>query len=411
MQRVLVISILAILSPVAGASGLGDWLTDGQANIDLRYRFEHVDQDNALIEAEAHTLRTRLGYKTADWNGLTALIEVDHVGTLGGSFNNTRNGKTTHSLIADPSGAAINQMLLRYDNARWAAIVGRQRINLDNQRFIGGVAWRQNEQTYDAAQLQLKPIDGMTLSYAWLNRVHTIFGPDNGPRANAFNQARLKGDSHLLHWNYVVAQGLALSAYHYRLDFDNAAVLPTAPLGTLNSATTGLRVSGTFEGLNYAFEHARQRDIAGNPWELNGRYVLAEVGYTFDNKLQAKLGYESLGGAEGSGNRAFQTPLATKHIFQGWADVFLTTPADGIQDRYANLSAPLAGGTLAVWYHDFDAQRDGGAFGTEFDLSYARAIPAIKGLSALMKLARYRSDDSQRTVDTDKYWLQIQYAY
>ena len=53
-----------------------------------------------------------------------------------------------------------------------------------------------------------------------------------------------------------------------------------------------------------------------------------------------------LGGDNGSGNRAFQTPLATKHAFQGWADQFLTTPADGIEDAYLGVTAPLLGGLL-----------------------------------------------------------------
>ena len=411
MKRVLATSIFACLSPVACASGLAEWFADGQFNLDLRYRFEYVEQNNALRDAVAHTLRTRVAYKTAQWNGWTGLLEVDHVAALAGDFNSTRNGNTGYAVVADPSGAAVNQMLLRHDNARSAVIVGRQRINLDNQRFIGGVAWRQNEQTYDAAQLQFKPVDRMTLTYAWLNRVHTVFGPDNAPRANAANQARLKGNSHLLNWNYALSPALTLAAYHYRLEFDNAAVLPTAPLGTLNSATTGLRASGVVEGVSYAFEHARQKDISGNPWELNGRYVLAEAGYAFNNKVQAKAGFEALGGADGPGNHAFQTPLATKHLFQGWADQFLTTPADGIEDRYATLSLPLAGGTFAAWYHDFDAQRGNTEFGTEVDLSYARPISAVKGLSALVKLARYTSDEPSRTTDSDKYWLQLQYTY
>ena len=47
-------------------------------------------------------------------------------------------------MVADPDGTEINQALLRYDHTKGNAVVGRQRINLDNQRFIGSVAWRQN---------------------------------------------------------------------------------------------------------------------------------------------------------------------------------------------------------------------------------------------------------------------------
>ena len=40
---------------------------------------------------------------------------------------------------------------------------------------------------------------------------------------------------------------------------------------------------------------------------------------------------------EGNGTIGFSTPLATLHKFQGFADVFLTTPASGITDAYGKL--------------------------------------------------------------------------
>ena len=36
-----------------------------------------------------------------------------------------------------------------------------------------------------------------------------------------------------------------------------------------------------------------------------------------------------------------QTPLATLHAFNGWADMFLTTPANGLQDLYFRASYTL----------------------------------------------------------------------
>ena len=188
------------------------------------------------------------------------------------------------------------------------------------------------------------------------------------------------------------------------------AVSGVAPAGTLSSATSGLRASGSFGGFGYALEHARQRDIAGNPWSLDGRYDLVELAYAWE-PLQLKLGYEVMGGADGAGNRAFQTPLATKHLFQGWADQFLVTPANGVEDRYLGVVAPLAGGTIQAWYHDFSAERGGGDHGRELDLSYARAVPGVKGLTALLKYARYDADGGSASVDTRKFWLHLQYAY
>jgi len=116
-----------------------------------------------------------------------------------------------------------------------------------------------------------------------------------------------------------------------------------------------------------------------------------------------------LGGDAGPGNRAFQTPLATKHAFQGWADIFLLTPADGVEDAYVGFTAPLLGGSLAAWYHDFSAEQGSSQYGDEIDVSYAHPIPGVKGLVGLVKYASYDADEF--SVDTDKFWLQAQYSY
>ncbi|MCE7033112.1 alginate export family protein [Lysobacter sp. GX 14042] len=401
----LMLPALALADP-----GVGALFADGTPILDLRYRHEHVEQDNALHDANANTLRTRLGYRTGSWNGWSALVEVDNVTRLGGTYNDTRNGRNSHALVADPAYSEVNQALLRYSTAHGEVTAGRQRLNLDNQRFVGGVGWRQNEQTYDGVALRLTPTESLGLTWAWLGQVNTVFGPEDGPHANAANRANAEGDSHLLNLRYTLAPQLVATAYQYRLDLGDLAVTPTAPPGTLSSTTTGLRLDGALDRFGYALEYARQGDRGGNPWELDSRYRLVELGYRA-GAVQFKAGREVLGGAGGPGNRAFQTPLATKHQFQGWADLFGTTPAGGIDDRYAGAVVPLAGGTLQGWYHDFRAERGGASYGTELDLWYARAIPAVKGLDALLKYARYDSGDRALTVDTRKLWLQLQYAY
>ncbi|MNQ19963.1 hypothetical protein D3C85_330390 [compost metagenome] len=391
------------------AEDFGNLFTEGKVGIDARYRYEHVDQDNPLGHANAQTLRTRLSLQSGKWYGLSALVEADNVARLGdAAYNDTRNGQTDYSVVADPDGSEINQALLRYDHSLGNAVLGRQRINLDNQRFVGGVAWRQNEQTYDAVLGQLKPLDGLTLTYAYLDNINSIFGPDNGRFANRSNPANIEGHSHLFNAQYVLRPELTVTAYHYLLGLDNLALSAAGAYGTLSSKTSGVRLNGAVQGISYALEYAQQQDYADNPQELDSDYYLAELGYTVRG-VQLKAGYEVLGGDDGPGNRAFQTPLATKHAFQGWADVFLTTPADGIKDAYLGASTALLGGTLQAWYHDFRAEEGSSQYGEELDLSYGRAIPGIKGLTGLVKYARYAADEF--AVDTDKFWVQLQYSY
>ena len=408
--RWLTLPLLAVAAPSWADQPLSDLFTQGKPILDARYRFENVDQNNDLRDANAQTLRTRAGFQSGQWYGLSGLLEVDNVSRIGDdAYNSTRNGQKEYAVVADPDGTEVNQALLRYDHKLGSAVLGRQRINLDNQRFIGSVAWRQNEQTFDGALTQLKPIDGLTLSYAYLDQINTIWGPENGRYDNSTNPANIDGHSHLINAQYVFMPQLTATAYSYLLDLDNIAVAPTAAEGTLSSQTSGLRLNGVVAGVSYALEYAQQKDYADNPLELDSEYYLAELGYTLKG-VQLKAGYEVLGGDNGSGNRAFQTPLATKHAFQGWADQFLTTPADGIEDAYVGVTAPLLGGTLQAWYHDFSTEQGSNEYGNEIDLSYAHPIPGVKGLVGLLKYATYDSDDKARTVDTDKVWLQLQYS-
>ncbi len=406
----LYIALLALSAPLAQAEDISQLFNDGKLILDARYRYEYVDQDNTLDHANAQTLRTRVGFQTGKWYGLSGLIEADNISRIGdASYNNTRNGQGNYSVVTDPDGSEINQALLRYDFAQGNLVVGRQRINLDNQRFVGGVDWRQNEQTYDGLLGQLKPIDKLTLTYAYIDNINTIFGPGDNRFDNRTNLANIEGHSHLLNAQYVVSPALTVTAYNYLLGLDNIAnVNQQAMLGNLSSKTYGTRLNGTLAGVSYALEYARQRDYADNPLELSSEYYLAELGYTLSG-VALKGGLEVLGGDSGPGNRAFQTPQATKHAFQGWADMFLTTPADGIKDSYLSASLPLLGGTLTGIYHDYRAELGSSHYGDEYNLSYARPIPGVKGLVGLIKAARYDADDLY--VDTDKLWLQMQYSY
>ena len=410
MMKLTLLSLAVASSPLSHAAlaeeAFSNLFTQGKPILDLRYRYEHVDQDNALNNANAQTIRTRVGFQSGKWYGLSALIEADNVSRIGdASYNSFRNGQTDYSVVADPDGTEINQALLRYEHKYGSAVLGRQRINLDNQRFVGGVAWRQNEQTYDGVLGQLKPLEGLTLTYAYIDNINSIFGPGNGRFDTAANQANIEGHSHLLNAQYVVMPELTVTAYQYRLGLDNLAA------GGQSSKTTGLRLNGAVSGVSYALEYAKQSDLsdyADNTRDQDSDYYLAELGYTIKG-VALKGGYEVLGGDEGPGNRAFQTPLATKHAFQGWADIFLLTPPDGIKDAYVGGSASLFGGTLAAWYHDFRAEKGSSQYGEEIDLSYAHPIPGVKGLVGLVKYAGYDADDF--AVDTDKLWVQLQYSY
>ena len=151
---------LAICALVAGASmpgtlageSLSKALKDGKVDIDLRYRYEHVEQAGFDRDANASTLRLRLGFGTGLYHGFSAYLDFEVLRTIGAdNYNSTANGKVEFPVVPDPEDEEVNQAYLAYSAPRQTVFrLGRQRITLDNQRFVGNVGWRQLEQTFDA---------------------------------------------------------------------------------------------------------------------------------------------------------------------------------------------------------------------------------------------------------------------
>lgn len=374
---------------------------DATPYLDLRYRFEQVDQDGSANQAKASTLRTKLGYKTGQWHHLSAALEFENITYLGNdTFNNTLNGKTRYPVIADPDSTEINHAFFTYAGIPHTTFnFGQQPLNLDNQRFIGIVGWRQNEQSYDAATITHTSLPDTALFYGYIDNVNRIFSGDH-PLGD------LDSQSHIFNAAYSGLPYGALTGYAYLLDFQNPAAWG------LSSQTLGLRFNGNREMENgikwhYAAEYARQRDYGNNPTEYDTNYTHFTGGVGIKG-FTVSLGYEVLG--SDGGMAAFQTPLATLHAFNGWADKFLSTPAAGLEDVYASVfykvntdNRLLDGITLGMVYHDFSAETGGADYGREWDASISKSFG--ENYSVLLKYADYEAE--QFATDTEKLWLQL----
>ena len=73
---------LAGVAHAEDAATLSDAITGGELILEARPRLELFEQAGQN-DAEAFTLRTRLGWKTASWHGLTGLVEIEDVRDLG----------------------------------------------------------------------------------------------------------------------------------------------------------------------------------------------------------------------------------------------------------------------------------------------------------------------------------------
>lgn len=367
----------------------------------LRLRHEQVDDAAFAADARADTLRLRAGFRFAFADHWSALLEGEGVLAAGDHYNSGANGHTRYPAVIDPEGAELNQAWIGWHGARFATTLGRQRILLDNQRWVGNVGWRQNEQTFDAVVTEWKATDALTVKYDWLASVQRVSGDhalDRFTRERDLN-------THLFNVGYERAaqQWVGYAYLHDDRDVTSASM-----------ATFGLRWIGDWlangSGWVLTAEAARQRDYADNPLGFAHNYWLLEPAYSFHGTT-IKLGWEHLGG---NGRHALQTPLATLHAFDGWADKFLTTPVGGLEDRYLSVGGKfgrIGAGSFAwvVAYHDFRADTAIGGlsdYGHEWDASVG--FPMTNGFTALVKLADYRSEGFAS--DTTKFWLQLEWV-
>ncbi len=392
-----VLLVLCATAVAAEPATLADALAQGGVSLNARLRYEGVEQ-TGLRNADAFTLRTRLGFATAPLQGWKALLEAENIiAADGGSYSQAglNPGGAGRAVVADPETTEINQALLSYTGGRTTATLGRQRLVLDNARFVGDSGWRQNMQTFDAFVLSDKSLDQTVLTYAYLRRINRVFGDRHA-------QGYWQSDSHLFNASYTGLGAGTLTGYAYLLDFKNTAAANSC-------ATYGASFSGTAKlsaGLKLAYraELATQTDYGASALNYAARYSALEAG------LAGKPG--SLGLAcelLGSGsNVGFKTPLATLHAFNGWADLFLTTPAAGLRDTCVKATVNLpAAVALLAFEHWYEADTTGARLGTEFNLQLSRKFG--KSVTGLVKFADFRSD-SAGFPNVQKIWAQMEFA-
>ncbi len=408
MRTLLLASVTAlaffgtITSAYAGeeAETLVEAITEGKANLSFRYRLENVDQAGFAEDATASTLRTKLKYSTKAFKGFSGVVEFENVLQIGsGNYNSTLNGKGQFPIIADPKITEVNQAYVAYTGLdKTTLLAGRVAHNMNNQRFVGTVGWRQNDQTWDMAGIISAPTKDLTLTGAYVWNVNRIFGDDH-----PFGD--LDTNTFIIDGKFTGFEVGNLTAYGLFIDLNDIPVLG------LSSQTLGVRFDGKHKlgdsnmTALYEAEFATQSDYKDSPLDYSAQYYHFSAGLS-TNGITGKVGYEVLG--SDSGATSFQTPLATLHKFNGWADKFLGTPAGGLEDLYGSITYKVGGDsafkglTIGAIYHDFSADV-GGDYGSEIDLIVKKKFG--KNYYGSLKFADYNA--SGFATDTQKIWFTL----
>lgn len=352
----------------------------GQIKVNLNFRYENVDTKNPVKQvANAATMRLRLGYLTPEFHGLQGFVEYEgNQDIVANDYNSLRNGKTRFETIADPQEHELNQLWVSYKGLPDTEIkIGRQRLDFDNLRFIGAVDWRQMQQTFDGLLISNTSLPNTTIKAGYVLKRQTITSTIEGmqmPFANISYNFKDIGN---------------LTSYAYLMDFNENH--------NDSNQTYGVRFEGTRKinddlKAHYLAEYAYQKEHTQNPQNYHASYYHVVGGATAFG-ITAKAGMEQL---DGSGrNKTFDTPLATLHIFNGWADQFLVTPNNGLRDVYGSLATEIEGFKLLGMYHEFTDDTGNIDYGKELDFQVTKEFAKHYTL-----LAKYAYFDAARAAAT-----------
>ena len=390
--------------PDTPAEDIFQALAGGKLHLNDRARFEYAEADG-FKPSYAFTNRLRLGYETKPFHGVSGIVEMENVATPDADLYSvppTGDGDPARTTVADPDGTELNQAWGRFrqeglfDGEAFIDIkAGRQRMTFDDHRFIGNVGWRQFEQTLDAARVDFGT-DAFTLTYAYVWHVQRIFGPD-GPNWDA--------DTHLIHATITAIDGVTIAPFVYLLDFDQAAAA--------SSDTFGVRVNGSVplgenSGYKLAYDatYAHQSDADQNPTDYDADFFAVDLSVAVPEVATFGGGFQYMG--SDGGIAAFQFPLGTNHKFNGWADLFLSTPATGLQDLYVYVKGDLPWDmTGKVVYHEFWDEEGGDDLGSEIDAVISKKIS--NNWSVQAKAAYF--DGDMGFPDTVKFWLETTFSF
>ena len=396
MKRVvwLLLGCISIASDViAEEQSFMSAIEEGKANLSLRARYEDVNIPKQ--GAQALTLRSRLTYQTKSYHLFSALIEFDDVTAIPDDENYFTgvNGQTDDAVIQDAEGTELNRAWLAYDIANTLFKYGRQNVSLDNERFFGKDAWRQNEQTFSGLSAFNESLNYLRIRLAQLNQVEGVEGESNKIGKRDLN-------AQLVNIEYRGFPNSQLAIYGYWIESDYLD-------NQEDTVSYGARFSGHIKNspeIDYAFEYALQKDRDDNLIDYSAAYSLMEFGVRY-NGVRVGVGQEVLG-ADGEGY--FVTPLASLHEFQGWTDQFqnqgLGNIEGGIQDRFMSVGYACSDYFhVNAMYHEFKSEGQGfGDLGSEWGVEVEGDI---NHYNVKLKYAEYSRDNYG--VDTDKVWVSI----
>ena len=188
-------------------------ILNGKFWTDTRYRYEYVDQANLPKDARASTIRNKTGveFRILSWLPRRRRRRVRRRAGAGPFQQHDQRQDPVPGRRRCRVRRSIRPISSCITFRAWCCSAAAISSNPDNLRYVGSVAWRQNDQTFDGAKATITAFPSVTFLYAYIGNVNRIFS-DSSPVGN------IHSNVHLMHAESKELSIGKLTAYTYLMD-------------------------------------------------------------------------------------------------------------------------------------------------------------------------------------------------
>jgi hypothetical protein len=392
----LIVASLGALPTFPMAQGLAA----GQPWMELRPRWNHIEEGDKPATASGGTVRALAGWRWAPVEGVRVAVEGIYAGHWGRDDFNDNPADipvSPYPLLPDPRHAGVNRAYVEINALDgFMARLGRQRVAMDNQRWVSDNDFRQIPQLFDGATLEYTGLASARLTAGYYAQLRSTSGETDDIRLTVLNAA----------WNPVPGHALAAFAYFH----DQPGTAPFTGFSDESYRVYGVRAEGVIARWGeieapYVVELARQRPYADGDARIDARYW--RLGAGFASARWTLRGDYEVRGSNG-GVYGLQIPLTDFYGFNGWTLKWFTAPREGLRDGWLTGRWSLGAFTLYGELHRFKSDFGSLDFGREADLGATWEIRP----NAVLRLqhARYDSGSGRSYPDIRKTWLTLTYT-